>query len=221
MNKFKINEPIPGVIHLLFEDRFRMGLSMCRMSEFFESPYDAIRGRQFTFMEFIEAYWKADGTGDYWSYFEGYNIPKKVVDQFFKAHEYSGTLTIYENKIKQVWEDFEGEYLIATDGLEDVLEHELAHARYALDPAYKQVVRDFIEGLDLNVRHRLIKGLLQDDRYVNDKEMLLDETHAYLLTSFDEELLEMFPEVELNLLRSLQQQLKSLTKSFTFTEKGV
>jgi hypothetical protein len=46
--------------------------------------------------------------------------------------------------------------------------------------------------------------------YPNDDELLCDEIHAYLATSFDDELAETFPDIPLSELRPYIDRLKAI-----------
>jgi hypothetical protein len=208
--KFKVKPCLPGVLHLEFNSRLGLNLTMCRMQEYFESPYDEVRCRNISLIEFIQYYAKEDGTMDYWSYWEGINIPKKYVDEFFMAHKFAASLNVLELSVEKRWEDTDYQYLIATEvnSPPSVLDHELAHARYALDPVYKEAARKFILGMGTTVLNKLFESLTANERYMTDGEHLIDEVQAYLISSDVKELAETFETIELPVLCSLQHQLR-------------
>jgi hypothetical protein len=189
----KVIPSIPGVLHLEFPTRKELTLSMCRIEEFYESPYDNIRGKIFTWDEFLETYTKEDGTLDYFAYWDGFNVPGNVVQWFFCAHvrEFSTR----ENTIYRVWQHSKTEYLIATQEgcAQDIVEHELAHARYYLNQNYKARMDNAIANFGTENMYAITQGLLSDTRYADKPELLNDEIQAYLATSEYPELEQKFP----------------------------
>ena len=188
----KINHPMPKVLHLEFDSRIEMNLSICRIQEFYESPYDNIKGKYFTLEQFIRTYSDKEGNINYFSYWEGFDIPRKSIAEFQRLFL---DISYLESKILDLFtEDYE--YLIATDVSCDptTLQHELAHAKYSLDEEYRNKVNQILFNLDGRTLNKMIKDLL-DGEYPDDPYILLDEIHAYLLTSKDFELQSVFKSV--------------------------
>ena len=185
--------PYPGVLQVEFSSRREMTLSMCRTEEFFESPFQSVRGKYFSLEDFLFTYADETGRIDYFHEWEGFNVPRTALDRFnclFKDQ------TKREKEILALVLETDCAYLIATesDGDPTTFEHELAHAKYALDPKYRKAVRDIIMPMPKDLGFRM-QADLRAAGYPDDRELLLDEVHAYLKTSTEKELLETFPHV--------------------------
>ena len=189
-----------------FKNRLELTLSMCRIEEFFESPHLNINNTVFSFEDFLETYANSKGEIDFFSFWEGFNVPKQSIVRFFNSFE----LSKREKTIESVWLAGDFEYLIATDIDSDptVLDHELAHARFTLDTCYRKQVIEIVKSMPDSLSARLQRGLLAAG-YSNDALHLLDETHAYLLTSDEKELTETFKSVSFDERYPFQKKLKS------------
>ncbi len=201
-----INEVIPGVLHLLFNSRMDLTLSLCRIEEFYESPYPNINRQVFTFEEFIETYGQTDGTVSYFGEWEGFNVPKDVIDLFFTL--YKNQLTKREQQIYEMWtkEGSTYKYLVATEIGSDpsTIHHEVAHARWSLEPEYRARSLSVIEWIPEDILVKLKSHLIEHEYPGTNDELLNDEVHAYLRTSRSEELVEMFPSVDIDVLLDFQ-----------------
>ena len=176
------------VLAVEFENRRELTLTMCRMEEFYESPHKLIRGNSFTWEQFLNAYMDEAGTLDYFSKWEGFNVPRRSLDLFKR-------LFVPTNREAELLNRFyEGkfEYLIAVDVNSDptVLPHELSHALFEMDNAYAHTAVDKISdsGLFEEMSRHLLAAEYPDQTFV-----LLSEVNAYLATSAENELEEMFP----------------------------
>ena len=101
------------------------------------------------------------------------------------------------------------DYLIATDlaSTEETVAHELAHAQWAIEPAYNKRARRAVNLIALDARKQLERGLT-DFKYPNVTDILHDEIHAYLLTANEIELREVFPKMPINALLDLAANFK-------------
>jgi hypothetical protein len=188
----KINLIAPRVMHLLFETRIAMTLAMCRLQEFYESPFPEIRGHVFTLDDLIAAYAQPDGSIDYFSYWEGFNVPPEAVEAF--RHGFKDT-SLRELRIISAWQLAGQPYVIATDGDEAALRHELAHARWYSDQRYRADASVILNAMPLTLTHKLWHGLRNGDRYANDPKLLNDEVNAYLAADDETEWEKVFPGV--------------------------
>jgi hypothetical protein len=183
--------PLPGVCHILFDSRKDLTLALCRIQEFHESPHDWIRGKHFTFGEFVEAYMNEKGVIDYWSYWDGFNVPRETMDRF-NVMFFDKT----DREVDVLQAAIESEYLIATakDSHANTLPHELAHAKYALDAKYKEAMQKMVHAIPPKTKHRMMDDLVSL-RYPSVNAILEDEIQAYLLTSSLPELAETFASI--------------------------
>ena len=187
----KIELVRPRVLHLQFETRLQMTLAMCRMQEFYESPYPHIRAQYFSFEDFIAAYAKPDGTLDYFNYWDGFNIPPTSIAAFKTVFDDKSNR---ELRILSAWELADKPYLIATDS-DYALAHEIAHARWHMEPEYRANARVIIEAMTPALREELWRCLKANERYVNDPQLLDDEIQAYVGADDEEECRRVFPTV--------------------------
>ena len=128
---------------------------MFRIQEFFESPHEHIKGKVFSVEDFLATYYAPGHEIDYFAYWGGFNVPKDVVDDFF--NRYGDALTLREQALKHVWRSSDYQYLIAVDvdDADNALEHELAHARYAIDEQYRNECADIVCNMSSQLRAKL------------------------------------------------------------------
>jgi hypothetical protein len=176
-----------NIIHLVIPTRKELAETMIRFQEFYESPFEDIRGQVFT-LGYLRAKGgrKKPGVNTYegGNHFEaewsGYNFPGYVLDLFIKG--LFDPLTTQEqdivNALRHRTDKF---YVIGTYGDNDpgdTLEHELCHALYYVEPAYKNAVDKVLQQYDT----RELRKMLLDWGYCED--VLDDEVHAYLSADF-------------------------------------
>ena len=198
---FEITYQLDGkVMSLVFKSKKEMGLTMMRISEFYESPYSQIKGQYFTHEELLDAYSDEDGCFEFMNYFEGYNLPIEIVFKF--ASKFFKQMTNREQDILVAIGDAECKYLIATlEGDTNTLDHELSHARWALLPDYKKEMLGIIKSLPQDIYKAMRKDLSRN----YDLDVLDDEIVAYMLTSTLEELEETFPSLTTEEIKSFQE----------------
>ena len=176
-----VTEPMEGLIHLHFDNQYDVTSTFMRLQEFYESPYENIKGKYFTVEQYMDTY--ADDTGDfsYTSDWSGFNVPGNVVLDFYDLH-----WTEFLNKEKDLYTilkpfieiDGSNLYVIGTYK-EDTIDHELAHAMYYLHPEYK-VMMDNLTNQIMNPYSKDIQKVLRDMGYCD--EVMKDEMQAYLST---------------------------------------
>lgn len=176
------------VLAVEFPNRRELTLTMCRMEEFYESPFDDIQGHSFTWEQFLSRYAAEDGTLNYFSKWEGFNVPRRSLDQFKRLF----TPTDREAELLNRFYHGGYDYLIAVDVNSDstVLLHEFCHALFELDNGYAHAVADAIS--NSGMFEELSKHLIAAE-YPNQFFVLLSEVNAYLATSSEQELDELFP----------------------------
>lgn len=194
MSMLVIDAP-KGILHLQFDTRIAMTTTMCRLDAFSESPLDALRSKvNADWPQFLELLLSDDP--DYFTFWEGFNIPGQKVKTFFNAYPLE-SLTKVEQQIQSLMAD--KDYLIATDTSStlETVAHELAHARWATDSTYKMGAKKVVDSIPSNLRPGLEEGLIAYG-YPQVAEILDDEIHAYLLTSDTKELQDVFPKMDIN-----------------------
>ena len=166
------------IMHLVFDTQRNLCQSMLRIEEFYESPKFA--NKYFTLEEYKEWY-KASRNQNKFTYYSdwaGFNIPAPVVRDFFDI--FRNDLSQIEAKILlDLFADARAKYLIASfDGekSEYVVEHEIAHAAFSIDPKYKDRALAIVHSLgedklDSEISLMRIRGYAA--------HVIFDEIHAY------------------------------------------
>ncbi len=184
-----VSEIFPKCIHLHFKTQYEVASTMMRLQEFYESPYENIRGKHFNIEEYMDTYASAMSNFTYTCDWTGFNIPGNIVDEFFEKFSDLLDKEIYlkemidkaKKKAKIKDEHF---YLIASyadkvDG-KDVLKHELGHALYYLNTDYRAEMDNTVVSIPEKELELLFKGMLAQGY---TKEVVLDEIQAYFSTS--------------------------------------
>lgn len=185
--KYKLTEIYPCIFHCTIEDSYDLAMTFCRVQEFYESPYKQIRGKVFNLLEFMSLYAKDhDNVFTYPQDWGGFNIPGDAVYKLYKTNilndfnSYDLTVIEMYDKIKVNVQDNKF-YLIASQGDEGTIHHEVAHGLYYLDQSY----REYMDKLTYNIPSPIYKEITE---YLLNlgytKEVLLDEVQAYLSTGY-------------------------------------
>lgn len=184
---------LPGLLHLTASNSYWLGMAMFRVQEFYESKHDSIRGQVFSFETAMDMYAKPSGVFDYADQWSAFNVPGEVVDSFFV--KYHGMLTEKEQFLRSLINTYRMEstryYLIGTvNGAHPgYLKHELAHAAFYLDPAYRKTMTDLVKRIPARDRARMGKSLTDEGYSVS---VHVDELQAYLATDTKSDNVEMF-----------------------------
>ena len=78
----EVKQIIPQIFAVSIKDDYQRTMLFCRYQEFYESPYEEIRGQFFTWEKFMMIY-KNRWSKDLFTYPEdwsGFNIPSNIVD---------------------------------------------------------------------------------------------------------------------------------------------
>lgn len=176
------------IVHLNFDTQYELCSTFVRVQEFYESPFEGIRGHYFTLEEFMDHYAKTNGNFTYFSDWGGFNVPGDVVNSFFdKFDELRQKEHVILDAVKPFWftsDKHSDYYVIGTyadaDGDETTyVAHEIAHAYYYLDATFKSAQDSIYEQLDSEVKARVAVALI-DMGY--SEQVILDETQAYFAT---------------------------------------
>jgi len=168
-----------NIVQLIFKNQKELTLTLCRPQEFYECNSTKLRGKVFTFEQFIDHYTDEEGYLTYFSYWSGFNLPGEVLEEFYNLF----TLTDREQKVKQITDKFKGKsyYVIAAkNGDSETLKHELVHAHYYLDPVYKQEANVLVKHMRPELRKQ-ISSALKELGY--SQNVMIDEINAYMSTS--------------------------------------
>ena len=178
----------PGVIHLEYPTQRDLTRAMVRVQEFYESPYEQIRGQHVDLQLLKKLYADTHGSWSYETDWHGFNVPGDVVEAFFEKHV--TTLTDDEeqifNAVAVLVHPDERFYLIAThrdDPDASTLPHEICHAWWALDPDYRARAVDLLRQarLEKPAAFEALAAWLLREGYSH--AVLEDELHAHLATT--------------------------------------
>jgi hypothetical protein len=223
---YKLKKIYQGIYLVTIKDQYDLGMTFCRLQEFYESPIKEIRGKSFSMTYFQRLYAKRHGHGAFtyprdWA---GFNIPDSAIKSFMStAFEDWGNL--YDNTIEEIHESITLQhseddaskpyYIIAAEPKhKETIEHELCHALYYLNPTYRTNVDVILSELNCvtlaNFRAHLLK-------MGYSKSVMLDEINAYACIDPDHvtDMVKMNKKESKN-FHMVQRKLKSL---FTYTIK--
>ena len=171
---FSVTRINKDIIHLVFDSKKEMNMTMIRFQEFYESP--KFKGTIFTLGQYRDWYIKETGDFNWYLAVEGLNMKSEVFEPFLRG--LFDPLTTEEQEIlDRVGRGTSFKYLIASfDGADDdIIEHEICHAIYGTVPDYAKKVDNIISKYDTKKITKWLKSQEYDDH------VIVDETHAYVL----------------------------------------
>jgi len=182
--KYTLAKLYDGVYYCKINNMYDLTMTFCRVQEFYESPFKAIRGKKFTLVDFMKIYSKANGNFTYPLDWGGFNVPGPVIaDLYAKGIDdyniYDSIIEDIHNSINEKLKQKNHYYLIGANNNKTTIEHEVCHAFYFLDQEYKKKVNKELSKLDRKVYKKMTDVLLNIGY---NKVVLLDELQAYLIT---------------------------------------
>ncbi len=184
--KGEVKEIHPKIFAVKIKDKYERGMLFCRYQEFYESPFEEIRGKKFTLETFMSLY-RSKTKKETFTYpydWTGYNIPSSVLMKSFNILENRNhyddlmrKIFLHCNRIaRSKW------YLLGVDNFSsDVLKHELAHGLYYTNDDYKNEMGTLLKSIFKSDYNFMKRGLIKMG-YRDDKEIIDDEIQAYLST---------------------------------------
>jgi len=172
----------PNVLLLSFPNRKELTFTMCRVEEYYEAASDNLRGKNFTWPEFIDEFTNEKGHLDYFHSWSGFNIP----GESFRAWVDGCTdMSLRErDMVAEVYQHvaFDQKFYVIAAQESDVSveDHEIAHATYYTTDEYRAIMQDLNAKLDNDTRVLLINGFA-DLGY--SETVFEDELQAFLSTS--------------------------------------
>ena len=168
-----------NIIYLEFPCQYLMTATLLRMQERYESPF--YKNKAFGLEEYMDYYAKMYGEFDYYTTYQGFNFPYKVLKAFFCGK--FDPLTKKEKIIIDILKKHDtmkyviGTYLDSTSKRDDFT-HEYAHALYYTNKEYKKLINETIQENRTDLEP-LFKYLRERMHY--HKNTIIDETIAYIL----------------------------------------
>jgi len=197
----KVVEIAPNIYGVSIKNLYERAMLFCRYQEFYESPYQEIRGKFFTWEKFMMVY-KSKMKKNIFTYpidWGGFNIPSNIIKKGLDA--FGKDKGPYDEIMNDIWYHCENYplrfekprckwYLIGYGDDIRTLRHEVAHGLYYTNKKYKSEM-DLLTSKIKKKHYNQIKKVLVGMGYVNDKKIIDDEVQAYLSTGlirgFDDE----------------------------------
>lgn len=190
----EVKEIRPRIFGVSIKDHYQRTMLFCRYQEYYESPYEEIRNKFFTWEKFMMVY-KTKTKKEYFSYpvdWVGFNIPSKIVsDAILKfsmrnwgpydeimsdIYHYCENYPLRFEKPRTKW------YLIGADTFKSsTMNHEIAHGLYYTNNQYKKNCTELIDEIKPEHYEKLKKKLIKIG-YVDDKKIIDDEIQAFMST---------------------------------------
>ena len=208
---------IDGNIFLFtFDTQKELVLSLFRPQEFYESENKKLYNKNFTFFEFLDENIDKDGNINYFSFWNGFNIPDIAYLNWLNFNKES--LTSYEDVIFQEMKPYlelEEFYIIGTiSGDEETINHEMAHALFKLNKSYRNSVYTITAKFELEHKHifnRITKHLKQLG-YRHD--VIEDEVQAYFSAENEDYLCDEFGINNFNEIRPIVEQYRNTLRQY-------
>ena len=186
------------ILLLEYPSNLEINLAAFRISEFFEGD---LKGKKFTTDQFIEEWSDENGNMDileyggkfysYFSYWDGINFTKKVLDKF--AVKFESDLSVREKEIIRAARKSSYIIALAENGAQSTRRHEFSHAFSFTDKAYKTKVFEIVESIPKELRDKFVSGLEGMGYSIGDPAYENEEIHAYLVGYDQKEYESFFP----------------------------
>ena len=217
----KLNKLNDKIFLFTADTRKELTLSFFRVQEYYESPLKGLKSQKFNVFDFLLESMDDDGTLNYFSYWSGFNVPGKIVNEWHNKQDIEHQ-TPYEtkmfNQLDEAGIDYSEPYYIigALTGDTDVIKHEIAHALYETNTEYREKMLSITQELfnSHNDQYILIKTRLLDMGY--NEEVVEDEIHAYLSSEKKRYLVKEFGVDYTKLSKLIKEYRKVLLKYNTF-----
>lgn len=215
-----------AIINVEYNTRYELCSCFMRIQEFYESDIPVIRGNYFTLDQYMDEYAKKNGGFSYTMDWSGFNIPSRAYRGFIAVFpEYNmlpkeRTLIVsIRQELRRIGLDENATFYIIGSYKEcprqaSVIQHEIAHAMYALDNEYRAYAD--IVGTSIPQRDEIVK-VLKEWGYADS--VIDDEVQAYVGTNSSRDWTS-FPKVDTknkafkDLKKGLYGMLKSMCEEY-------
>lgn len=183
----------PQIFAVSIKDNYQRTMLFCRYQEFYESPYEEIRNKFFTWEKFMLVYrnkWKKN-LFTYPEDWSGFNIPSNIVEKGMNV--FSKDKGPYDEIMKDIWYHCENYplkygkprtkwYLIGADSFKSsTMDHEIAHGLYYTNKEYKKNCDNLISNIKPTHYEKIRKKIVKMG-YVDEKKIIDDEIQAFMST---------------------------------------
>lgn len=182
----------PGIWKMMSANRYDLAMHFLRVQEFYECPNPRFRGKAFRILDYHEWYSKKhDNAFTYPQDWCGFNVPGEALRKLYietripDFNKYDFPMGEFVRKMEK--RQFNDPYYLIghIKGDEVTLNHELAHAHYALDIKYKDVQDENV--FKCNIAPQMQELLLE---WGYSEKVINDEIQAYLSTGIGQEMKE-------------------------------
>jgi hypothetical protein len=168
----------PGIYLLRFKTQYELTATFLRVQEHYESP--RFHGRIFALEQYMDWYAAEKGNFTYYQDWAGFNVPSTAFQPFYDGK--FDPLSEKEKRLLRLFENLRQQFYVIgiyDSGARHSLTHELAHALYFTDAAYREAVRKEMRAYNTSALGKQIAkaGYAQ--------HVIPDETQAYLVQPSD------------------------------------
>lgn len=183
----------PQIFAVSIKDHYQRTMLFCRYQEFYESPFEQIKGKFFTWEKYMLTY-KNKWNKKLFTYPEdwiGFNIPSNIIEKglniFYKDKGpydeimndiwfYCENYPLRYNKPRTKW------YLIGADNFKSsTMDHEIAHGLYYTNKEYKKNCDLLISKIKPSTYLKIKKKIIKMG-YIDNKKIIDDEIQAFMST---------------------------------------
>ena len=191
---FKTKKPIKNCLLLEFNTQKDLALAFCRVEEYYEGN-PKVNGKYLSLEQFLDAFMTDDGKLNYFHYWTGFNIPGNIYLEW--AQQNMSDKTKWELALTNVISkklDLEKPFYVigGVKGDIEVIDHEIAHALYYMNPEYKDMMDTANYQFYKNLRGEYSKMVKALKKMGYGDNVIKDEVQAYMSTSGKKELVEKF-----------------------------
>ena len=189
---FKTKKPIKNCLLLEFNTQKDLALAFCRVEEYYEGN-PKVNGKYLSLEQFLDAFMTDDGKLNYFHYWTGFNIPGNIYLEW--AQQNMSDRTKWELALANVISkklDLEKPFYVigGVKGDIEVIDHEIAHALYYMNPEYKDMMDTANYQFYKNLRGEYSKMVKSLKKMGYGDNVIKDEVQAYMSTSGKKELVE-------------------------------
>ncbi len=151
-----------------------MTATFLRVQEHYESP--RFHGRIFSLEQYMDWYAARYGNFTYYQDWSGFNVPSTAFQPFYEGK--FDPLSEKEKQLLRLFENLRERFYVIgiyDADAKDSLTHELAHALFFIDAAYREAVRKAMRGYDT----QKLAGQIAEAGYA--KHVIPDELQAYMV----------------------------------------
>lgn len=186
---YSLVEILPGIFLVHCPDEYELGMLFARVQEYYESPFDDIRGKDFCLFEYMNLYRKRQGRKSFtypldWG---GYNVPSESFELCLRGLSKVQYPTPYDTELMTILHQIRAVlpsgkfYLLGISELiGTAFDHEIAHALFNLSHLYRDEMTLLVKyGISNTVFNKLKEKLIYEG-YTDS--VVIDEIQAYLAT---------------------------------------